>query len=214
MKPTLPFASTVRTPRSPVDENDQRRAGHTRRRRRRQRDADLRGDAVGNRAVGVGHLAPRRGRCAWWRSPTETRSGYGLRGSVRDTSRTSAMSPTLTLASLRSDTSTIASIGSRPTICAISLPVKANAGVPTSRYLGDDAVPRRGDDAAIAFGLGRGKRGLRRLELRLDCVARVAATALLCDQRGALPRARSCVARPAPAPESPAPRALRRTGRR
>ena len=101
-----------------------------------------------------------------------------------ETSFTSAMSPTLTLATLRSDTSTTASIGSSPTICAISLPAKANAEVPTSEI--SVMTPSQGarDDAAIALGLGGRKRGLRGLVLRFQIVAaRAAAMALVSTSR-------------------------------
>ena len=73
-----------------------------------------------------------------------------------DTSLTSAMSPTLTLATLRSDTSTTASIGSSPTIWAISLPAKANAEVPTSEISvmtpshGAVMMPRSRSASAVA----------------------------------------------------------------
>ncbi len=36
------------------------------------------------------------------------------------------------------------------------------------RHVGDDAVPRRAHDAAVALGLGRGERRFRRLVLRLE----------------------------------------------
>ena len=48
------------------------------------------------------------------------------------TSRISAVSPTLDAGSLRSDTSTTASIGSSATIWPISLPMNENAAPPTS----------------------------------------------------------------------------------
>ena len=72
-------------------------------------------------------------------------------------------------ASLRSATSTTASIGSSATICAISRPAMENAAWPTSAgRVGDDAGPRRADHAAVALGLGGGEPRLRRLELRLE----------------------------------------------
>ena len=72
-------------------------------------------------------------------------------------------------ASLRSATSTTASIGSSATSVASSRPANENAACPTST--GDvvhDARPWRAHHAAVALGLGAGKRRFCRLDLRLE----------------------------------------------
>ncbi len=79
------------------------------------------------------------------------------------------MSPTLTPPSLRSATSTTASMGSSATICAISRPTIEKAAWPTSAVV-SVTMPDHGavHDAAVALGLGHGERRLRRLVLRFE----------------------------------------------
>ena len=85
------------------------------------------------------------------------------------TSRTSAVSPTLMPASLRSATSTTASIGSSATSVAISRPANENAAWPDlDRHVVHDARPRRAHHAAVALGRGARERRFCGLELRLE----------------------------------------------
>ena len=153
---------------------------------------DLGRDAVGDRAVGIGQfdLDPIGARRLARGLGDEADSCRSRVSPV--TSRTSAVSPTLMPASLRSATSTTASIGSSATICAISLPGERERRLPDlDRHIGDDALPRRAHDAAVALGLGRRERRLRGLELRLEVDELEPRQRSPHDQRAAWPRARS-----------------------
>ena len=82
------------------------------------------------------------------------------------------------------------------------------------RHVADDAVPGRADDAALALGLGGGKRRFGGLELRFEIDKLEPRHGARRDQAALGFELGRASASPALAPAPPGPRAPRRTGRR
>ena len=188
-KPTLPS----RIDRAHADvargRNHQRRARHPRRRHRRQRNADLRRDAVGDGAVGVGQfdLDPigaggrRRGL-----GDIADAALAGLPGHELDLGRVADLDAgDLALRHLDHRQHRIEADDLGDLLAGEGEGRRADLG-----NFGDDAVPGRRDDAAVALGFGGRERGLGGLVLRLQHVRDRAAGWRWSQSAAAWPRAR------------------------